>query len=175
MAVQVVTDRGGATGVRYVRGGCEHPQRARPLSDFLTAAAARELVTVDRYAHPVGGCRMPEHGVVGADLRTFPVPDLLVTDGRVLPTQEAANPALTILALADRAASLLVAGERAGPPLRPERTMNTADRAPPGSPPTSRSPASTPPSARCPPTGPRPGPEAGRRQEPEGARPIPTA
>ena len=40
--------------------------------------------------------------------RTFAVPNLLITDGSVLPTQGAANPALTIMAVAARAADHLI-------------------------------------------------------------------
>ena len=43
-------------------------------------------------------------GVVDSDCRSFAVPNLLITDGSVLPTQGAANPALTIMAVAARAA-----------------------------------------------------------------------
>ncbi|MGN6160388.1 MAG: GMC oxidoreductase, partial [Marmoricola sp.] len=48
--------------------------------------------------------------VVDAQCRTFAVPNLYITDGSVLPTQGSANPALTIMALAARAAEGLVAG-----------------------------------------------------------------
>jgi choline dehydrogenase-like flavoprotein len=74
-------------------------------------------MTIKRYAHLVGGCRMAtdeRSGVVDAGLRTFAVPNLYVTDGSVLPTQGAANPALTIMALAARAADGLIAGSRLG-------------------------------------------------------------
>ena len=47
------------------------------------------------------------HGVVDADCRTFAVPNLYITDGSVLPTQGSANPALTIMAVAARAADRL--------------------------------------------------------------------
>jgi choline dehydrogenase-like flavoprotein len=53
-------------------------------------------------------------GVVDRNCRSFAVPNLLVTDGSVLPTQGSANPALTIMALAARAADRLIAGSRAG-------------------------------------------------------------
>ena len=56
-------------------------------------------------------------GVVDADLRTFAVPNLSIIDGSVLPTQGAANPAITIMALAARAADRLVAGSRNGRPV----------------------------------------------------------
>jgi choline dehydrogenase-like flavoprotein len=44
------------------------------------------------------------NGVVDADHRSFAVPNLYIVDGSVLPTQGSANPALTIMALAARAA-----------------------------------------------------------------------
>jgi choline dehydrogenase-like flavoprotein len=49
----------------------------------------------------------PEDGVVDAHLRTFAVPNLWITDGSVLPTQGSANPALTIMSLAARAADVM--------------------------------------------------------------------
>ncbi len=79
------------------------------------AAGADEVITINRYAHLVGGARMAadeRSGVVDREQRTFAVPNLLITDGSVLPTQGSANPALTIMALAARAADLLVAGSR---------------------------------------------------------------
>ena len=53
-------------------------------------------------------------GVVVQWCRTFAVPNLYVADGSVLPTQGSANPALTIMAVAARAADHLVARQRAG-------------------------------------------------------------
>ncbi|HVT21306.1 MAG TPA: GMC oxidoreductase, partial [Mycobacteriales bacterium] len=55
-----------------------------------------------------------EDGVVDADLRAWTIPNLYVVDGSVLPTQGAANPALTIMAVAARAADRLIAGQRTG-------------------------------------------------------------
>jgi len=80
------------------------------MEDILHAAGADEVITIDRYAHLVGGARMAadeRHGVVDAGCRTFAVPNLLITDGSVLPTQGSANPALTIMAVAARAADHL--------------------------------------------------------------------
>jgi choline dehydrogenase-like flavoprotein len=57
----------------------------------------------------------PEDGVVDANLRTFAVPNLYITDGSVLPTQGAVNPALTIMALAARAADGLISRAAARP------------------------------------------------------------
>jgi choline dehydrogenase-like flavoprotein len=89
----------------------------RTMEAILQAAGAQEVITIDRYAHLVGGCRMAadeREGVVDANLRTFAVPNLYLTDGSVLPTQGSANPALTIMALASRCAARLVAGARRG-------------------------------------------------------------
>ena len=88
---------------------------ARVMTEMHEAAGAHEAITINRYAHLVGGCRMaatPEEGVVNKDLRSFAVPNLYVTDGSVLPTQGSANPALTIMALAARAADHLSSANR---------------------------------------------------------------
>lgn len=130
------TDAYGLPVARFTHGTCRNDRlmtaaATRTMTDILDAAGAREVIPVNRYAHLVGGCRMadrPEDGVVDARLRTFAVPNLLVTDGSVLPTQGAANPALTIMALADRAAALLIAGARAGLPLAPEPRSGAAPR-----------------------------------------------
>ncbi|HUB70695.1 MAG TPA: GMC family oxidoreductase [Acidimicrobiales bacterium] len=87
------------------------------MEDILRAAGAEEVITIKRYAHLVGGCRMatsPEEGVVDANLRSFAVPNLFITDGSVLPTQGSANPALTIMALAARCAGYLESTARSG-------------------------------------------------------------
>jgi choline dehydrogenase-like flavoprotein len=77
------------------------------MEQILHSAGADEVITIDRYAHLVGGARMAadeRHGVVDRDCRSFAVPNLYITDGSVLPTQGSANPALTIMAVAARAA-----------------------------------------------------------------------
>jgi choline dehydrogenase-like flavoprotein len=89
--------------------------------DILRAAGATETIAVKRYAHLVGGCRMAvdeQQGVVNADHQSFAVPNLYVVDGSVLPTQGAANPALTIMALAARCAARMLERTRSG--LRPD-------------------------------------------------------
>jgi choline dehydrogenase-like flavoprotein len=83
---------------------------ASVMEEMHRRAGAEEAITIDRYAHLIGGCRMAENeraGVVDANLRTFAVPNLFVIDGSVCPTQGSANPALTIMALAARAADYL--------------------------------------------------------------------
>jgi choline dehydrogenase-like flavoprotein len=79
---------------------------------ILETGGAQDILTIDRYAHLVGGCRMgtsPEDSVVDADHRAWGIPNLFVSDGSVLPTQGSANPALTIMALSSRLAARLAA------------------------------------------------------------------
>ncbi|MGI9095449.1 MAG: GMC family oxidoreductase [Thermoleophilaceae bacterium] len=86
------------------------------LEEIWEAAGAEELLTIERYAHLVGGCRMgdsPESSVVDSEHRAWEVPNLFVADGSTMPTQGAANPALTVMALASRLAGLL-GGKRVG-------------------------------------------------------------
>ena len=87
------------------------------MEEILHAAGAAEVMTIQRFAHLVGGARMgrtAQEGVVDASLRSFSIPNLLITDGSVFPTQGSANPALTIMAVVDRAAHLLAEGARGG-------------------------------------------------------------
>ncbi len=89
------------------------------MEDILRAAGADEVITIERYAHLVGGARMAadqQHGVVNGNCRSFAVPNLYITDGSVLPTQGSANPALTIMAIAARAADRLIRDARGGAP-----------------------------------------------------------
>jgi choline dehydrogenase-like flavoprotein len=82
----------------------------RVLHQIWEAAGAQDVLTIDRYAHLVGGCRMgtsPEHSVIDADHQAWGVPNLFIADGSVMPTQGSANPALTIMALASRLAERL--------------------------------------------------------------------
>ena len=52
----------------------------------------------------------PETSVIDADHRAWGVPNLFVADGSVCPTQGAANPALTIMALSSRLAERMASG-----------------------------------------------------------------
>jgi choline dehydrogenase-like flavoprotein len=82
------------------------------LTRILEAAGAQDILTIDRYAHLVGGCRMgtsAEDSVVDEDHRVWGVPNLFVCDGSVMPTQGSANPAITIMALASRLGERLAA------------------------------------------------------------------
>ncbi len=83
------------------------------LKEIWEAAGAQDTLTIDRYAHLVGGCRMgtrPEESVCDAEHRVWGVDGLFVCDGSVMPTEGAANPALTIMALASRLGERLASG-----------------------------------------------------------------
>jgi choline dehydrogenase-like flavoprotein len=82
------------------------------LYDVWEAAGAQDVLTIDRYAHLIGGCRIgadPEVSDCDADHRVWGVPNLFVADGSAMPTQGSANPALTIMAAASRLAERLAA------------------------------------------------------------------
>jgi choline dehydrogenase-like flavoprotein len=108
-------DRHGLPVAHFAYSQCDNDRQlieaaGKIMSDLLVAAGAEEVMTVNRYAHLVGGARMaacPQDGVIDAEHRVFGVDRLYVVDGSVMPTQGAANPALTIMALAARAADLM--------------------------------------------------------------------
>ncbi|MCV7202727.1 GMC family oxidoreductase [Mycolicibacterium peregrinum] len=105
-------DRHGLPVAHFSYSQCDNDKSlitaaAQVMSDMLRAAGAEEVIAIERYAHLVGGARMasrPEDGVIDSEHRVFGVDRLYVVDGSVMPTQGAANPALTIMALAARAA-----------------------------------------------------------------------
>jgi choline dehydrogenase-like flavoprotein len=115
-------DRHGLPVAHFSYSQCDNDRQltkaaTASMETILKAAGASEVMTIDRYAHLVGGARMatrPEDGVVDADHRVFGVPNLYVVDGSTLPTQGSANPALTIMALAARAADRLIRLGRRG-------------------------------------------------------------
>jgi choline dehydrogenase-like flavoprotein len=110
-------DRHGMPVARFDYTQCDNDRAniaygTKVLERLWDAAGAQDTLTIARYAHLVGGCRMgrsPEDSVVDADHRVWGVPNLFVCDGSVMPTQGAANPALTIMALASRLAERLAA------------------------------------------------------------------
>ncbi len=114
------TDRHGLPVARFDYSQCDNDRALMKagtgvMTDILNAAGAEDTVTINRYAHLVGGCRMgftERDGVVDGNLRSFAVENLYVTDGSVLPTQGSANPALTIMALAARCADHLTSANR---------------------------------------------------------------
>ncbi|MCX7523117.1 GMC family oxidoreductase [Microbacterium sp. STN6] len=109
-------DRNGNPVARFSYSQCDNDRMLvdaarQSMETILQAAGADEVITIKRFAHLVGGARMATNekdGVVDQYCRTFAVPNLLITDGSVLPTQGSANPALTIMAVAARAADRLI-------------------------------------------------------------------
>ena len=91
------------------------------LREILEAAGAKE-VSVGQCipgssSHYLGTCRMgnnPKSSVVDPWGRTHDVPNLFIGDGSVFVTVGAANPALTISALAARAATGIIAAFKRG-------------------------------------------------------------
>jgi choline dehydrogenase-like flavoprotein len=112
------TDRHGLRVAKVAYSKCDNDNAlieaaTAVMTEMHHAAHAEEAITINRFAHLVGGCRMAadeRSGVVDGNLRSFAVPNLFVTDGSVMPTQGSANPALTIMALAARAADYLASG-----------------------------------------------------------------
>lgn len=79
----------------------------RKALEIQEAAGAKEVFVVEDSAHVIGTCRMgftPRDSVVDRWCRSWDVPNLFIPDGSCLPTQGAANPVLTIAALAARTA-----------------------------------------------------------------------
>ena len=113
---------------------CENDRRSiewstKIIKDILTAAGAQDILTIHRYAHLIGGCRMgtsPDNSVVNSDQRAWAVPNLLVADGSACPTQGSANPALTIMAMSSRLASRLVNRQVDGSNLQPATQRSAA-------------------------------------------------
>jgi choline dehydrogenase-like flavoprotein len=124
-----VTDAHGIPVARMDYSQCENDRKniayaKDTMRRIFEAADAQDLLEIDRYAHLVGGCRMgtdPDRSVVDSDHRAWDVPNLLIADGSVMPTQGSANPALTIMALASRLAARLDSGLSDGRSARSRR------------------------------------------------------
>jgi cholesterol oxidase len=64
-------------------------------------------------AHPLGGCAMsddPTVGVVDANGEVRGLANLFVIDGAIIPSALGVNPSLTIAAVAERIADVLING-----------------------------------------------------------------
>ncbi len=111
------TDRHGLPVAHFAYTQCDNDKQlikaaTEVMNELLHAAGAEEVITIERYAHLVGGARManrPEDGAVDRNQRVFGTDNVYLADGSVLPTQGSANPALTIMALAARLADHLAA------------------------------------------------------------------
>jgi choline dehydrogenase-like flavoprotein len=130
VTLSAVTDDFGVPVANFTYNLCDNDRKniayaTRVMEEIWENAGAQDTLTIDRYAHLVGGCRMgfsPDDSVVDSSHRVWEVPNLFVADGSVFPTEGAANPALIIMALSDRLAGLLadkrVSRKEAAPSLR---------------------------------------------------------
>ena len=106
--------------------------------EVMWAAGAEEVVQEPRYAHLIGGARMgddPRTSVCDRFGRTHDIPNLFCCDGSIFPTQGAANPGLTIQAMAARTANYLITQRDAvlaGKPAPLEEPPVRRDLSPPG-------------------------------------------
>ncbi|HEX3976799.1 MAG TPA: GMC family oxidoreductase [Solirubrobacteraceae bacterium] len=109
------TDAFGMPVAKFSHSMCDNDRAniayaTRTMQRIWEHAGAQDILTIDRFAHLVGGARMgfsSQDSVIDSSHRVWGVDNLFVVDGSVLPTQGAANPALAIMALADRCARLL--------------------------------------------------------------------
>ncbi len=84
-----------------------HTHAERVMREIWAAAGASDVWAYDRFAHVIGTCRMgasAQTAVVDGDCRSFEIPNLLICDNSVFPSALSVNPALTIMAVALRAA-----------------------------------------------------------------------
>jgi choline dehydrogenase-like flavoprotein len=110
-----IKDQYGLPATNFSHSLCENDKKSiayakQTLERIWEAAGAGATMTIDRYAHLVGGARMgfrSGDSVVDSSHRVWGVPNLFIVDGSVFPTEGSANPALVIMALADRCADLL--------------------------------------------------------------------
>ncbi len=82
------------------------------MRDLWEAAGAKDVWVLERVAHTLGTCRMGHDGdtaVVDPHGRSFEIDNLWISDGSTFPSSLAANPALTIMALALRTAERFLA------------------------------------------------------------------
>lgn len=84
----------------------------RVMRRIWEVAGAKDIWVLERVAHTIGTCRMGRDGgtaVVDPFGKSFEVDNLWISDGSTFPSSLAANPALTIMALALRTADRFLA------------------------------------------------------------------
>ncbi|MDP4025907.1 GMC family oxidoreductase [Methylobacterium sp. NEAU 140] len=121
--VLTLSDETDARGMRKAQvsfGYSTNEQRlnahaTRTLRAIWEAAGAEDVWVLERVAHTIGTCRMGRDGgsaVVDPFGRSFDIDNLWISDGSTFPSSLAANPALTIMALALRSAEAFLAAGR---------------------------------------------------------------
>ena len=94
-----------------------HAHAEALMRTIWAEAGASDIWTFERFAHVIGTARMGDNArdaVVDADCRAFDVPNLTICDNSVFPSALAANPALTIMAVALRTADRFLARHARG-------------------------------------------------------------
>ncbi len=84
----------------------------RVMRAIFEAAGARDIWSLNRFAHIMGTCRMSSQshdGVVNSEGRAWEVPNLWISDNSTFPSSLSCNPSLTIMALALRTADKFLA------------------------------------------------------------------
>lgn len=120
-----LSDETDALGLRKAQISFGYSENERRLNahatalmrDLWEAAGARDIWVLERVAHTLGTCRMGRSGdaaVVDPYGRSFDIPNLWISDGSTFPSSLAANPALTIMALALRSAEAFLERARDG-------------------------------------------------------------
>jgi choline dehydrogenase-like flavoprotein len=117
-----VTFSGGENDRKLIEAGVQKER------EILEAAGAIVTWTSEDTAHLLGSCRMgsdAKTSVVDPWCRSWDVPNLFICDGSVFVTSSAANPSLTIQAIATRTADYISARARTGELFRMagERTL----------------------------------------------------
>ena len=82
------------------------------MRQIWEVAGAQDVWAYPRFAHTIGTARMghdPGQSVVDPDGRAHDVANLTICDNSIFPSALAANPALTIMALALRTADCFLA------------------------------------------------------------------
>ena len=111
LPVARVTFSWGDNDRKVIRAGLEKER------EILEAAGAEITWMADDTAHLLGACRMgsdPRNSVVDRWCRSWDVPNLFICDGSVFVTSSAANPSLTIEAIAARTADYIIDRARTG-------------------------------------------------------------
>ena len=97
----------GPAAPSYIAIGNDFARRlAKRIGGVPLSSVSEVLMDVPTTAHILGGCPIgetPQQGVVDLDQKVFGYENLYVVDGTVVPVNLGVNPALTILALAERA------------------------------------------------------------------------
>jgi choline dehydrogenase-like flavoprotein len=111
-----LSDEVDGTGVRKPRVEFSYGANEKAMSEYAAkqmtaawqAAGATDCWTLQRAAHVIGTCRMgesAENSVVNSFGQSHEIENLWICDNSVFPSALAANPALTIMALALRTAT----------------------------------------------------------------------